>query len=213
MLAYSSTSYRSIVKDFGLLDYQSSFKAMKSFTAARTVSTADEIWLLEHPPVFTLGNSALPEHVFNTKNIPVVQSDRGGQVTYHGPGQLIAYLLFDLNRSKRPVRCFVHAIESAIIDCLESFSVQGKRIEGAPGVYVDKKKIASIGLKISKGLSYHGLSLNVDMDLTPFSYVNPCGIPGMSVTQMSDVVPVKVGPGVLMARVKPLLSAALTRLK
>lgn len=175
-----------IFKDLARVEYADTFQAMKDFTASRTQETANEIWLLEHPPIFTQGKAGKAEHVLMPSNIPLVASDRGGQVTYHGPGQLIAYLLFDLNRVQISIRCFVHAVEQMLIELLQSFEIAGHRVDGAPGVYVQQQKIASIGMRVTHGCTYHGLSLNVDMDLLPFSYINPCGIAGLQVTQIRN---------------------------
>jgi len=194
------------VKDLGIVDYSDSFQAMKEFTTLRTVETEDEIWMLEHRPVFTQGRSGKAEHILNAQGILVVQSDRGGQVTYHGPGQLVAYLLYDLNKSGLSVRCFVHAVEEAVIATLSYFNVNGQRLEGSPGVYVEGKKIASIGLKVSKGLTYHGLSFNAAMDLQPFSLINPCGMPGLLVTQLREFVGVHISDEDLLRQLKKMLA-------
>ena len=146
----------------------------------------NEIWLLEHPPVFTLGTAADNQHVLDAKDIPVIQSDRGGEVTYHGPGQLVIYFMIDVKRSKLGPKSLVKTLQEFTKSLLASYSIESNFIEGAPGVYVDGKKIASIGLRISKGKTYHGISINVDMDLTPFSYINPCGYAGLEVTQIKD---------------------------
>jgi lipoyl(octanoyl) transferase len=166
---------------------------MQEFTAARTDDTPDEIWLCEHPPVFTLGQAGKPEHLLRDIGVPVVKIDRGGQITYHGPGQIVAYLLLDLRRRKLMVKEYVNRIEQAIIDTLADYHVSAARLTGAPGVYVDiegsQAKIAALGLKVKNGCSYHGLSLNVAMDLTPFAAINPCGYEGMAVTQLSQFRP------------------------
>jgi lipoyl(octanoyl) transferase len=175
-----------IVKQLGLVEYEPTWRAMQAFTDARTDETPDEIWLLEHPPVFTQGQAGKPEHVLQVTNIPIVPIDRGGQVTYHGPGQLVAYLMIDLRRRKLGVRELVRRIEQAIIDLLAERGITAYGKVDAPGVYVDEAKIASLGLRIRNGCSYHGLALNVDMDLTPFSYINPCGYVGLAVTQLKD---------------------------
>jgi lipoyl(octanoyl) transferase len=158
---------------------------MQAFTAARGPDTADEIWLLEHPPVFTLGLAGKREHILQVSDIPIIPIDRGGQVTYHGPGQLVAYLLLDLKRRGYGVRELVQRMEQAVIDLLADYGIEGQRRDKAPGVYVSEKKIAALGLRIKHGMSYHGLALNVDMDLTPFGYINPCGYEGLEVTQLS----------------------------
>ena len=160
---------------------------MQDFTTARTPETPDELWIVEHPPVFTLGQAGKPEHLLEDIGIPIVKIDRGGQVTYHGPGQVVIYLLLDLARLKIKVRELVTAIEQGIIDFLAAHGVAAERRAGAPGVYVGDAKIAALGLKIRNGCSYHGLSLNVDMDLYPFTAINPCGYAGLKVTQTRDL--------------------------
>ncbi len=175
------------IKHFGIVDYISTWQKMKDFTLARTKNTFDEIWLLQHPPVFTLGVAGKMEHLLRNDGISVVRTDRGGQITYHGPGQIVAYLLLDMRRLKLGVRELVRQMEGAVIDLLEEYSVDTKFREDAPGVYVDNAKIAALGLKIKNGCSYHGIALNVDMDLTPFSAINPCGYSGLEITQTSDL--------------------------
>ena len=171
----------------GLVEYQPTWDAMKQFTAARTPETRDEIWLLQHPPVYTQGLAGKPEHLLNSTNIPVVKIDRGGQITYHGPGQVIAYCLLDMRRWKIGVRDLVRLMEQAVIDLLAEFNVTAEGREDAPGVYVEGAKIAALGLKIKNGYCYHGLSFNVNMDLTPFSNINPCGYQGLRVTQACEL--------------------------
>jgi lipoyl(octanoyl) transferase len=161
---------------------------MQEFTAARNEDTPDEIWLCEHPPVFTQGLSGKPEHLLKDIGIAVVQIDRGGQITYHGPGQVVAYLLVDLRRRGLLVRDLVQRIEQAVIDLLAGYGVAAGRRAGAPGVYVGDAKIAALGLRIKHGCSYHGVSLNVQMDLAPYTAINPCGYAGMAVTQIRDLV-------------------------
>jgi len=175
------------VKRLGRVDYQPTFEAMQAFTATRTAETPDELWIVEHPPVYTLGQAGKPEHILRDIGIPIVQIDRGGQVTYHGPGQVVIYLLLNLNRLKIKVRELVTAIEQGIIDFLAAQGLAAERRDGAPGVYVGDAKIAALGLKIKNGCSYHGLSLNVDMDLSPFAAINPCGYAGLKVTQTHDL--------------------------
>ncbi|MBX3708029.1 MAG: lipoyl(octanoyl) transferase LipB [Pseudomonadales bacterium] len=175
-----------LLRDLGLTDYETVFRAMQTFTADRNADTADEIWLTEHRPVFTQGQAGKVEHLLAPGSIPVVQTDRGGQVTYHGPGQIVAYLMFDIRRSGLTVRGLVSGIESAVIRTLAGFGIDGAPRPDAPGVYVDGAKIASLGLRVRRGCSYHGLSLNVDMDLEPFARINPCGLLGMQVTQIRD---------------------------
>ncbi|KZE25289.1 lipoyl(octanoyl) transferase LipB [Crenobacter luteus] len=176
-----------LVKYLGRVDYEPTWRAMQAFTDARTRDTQDEIWLLEHPPVYTLGLAGKEEHLLCATDIPVVKIDRGGQVTYHGPGQLVAYLLVDFKRMGIGVRELVTRIENAVIDLMAEFGVSANGDRDAPGVYVDGAKIAALGLRIKNGAVYHGLSLNVDMDLTPFNWINPCGYANLKVTQMKDV--------------------------
>jgi len=176
-----------LVKRLGRVDYAPTYQAMLDFTAARTPDTADELWIVEHPPVYTLGQAGKPEHILRDVGIPLVQIDRGGQVTYHGPGQVVIYLLLDLPRLKIKVRELVSAIEQAVIDLLASHGVSAERRDGAPGVYVGPAKVAALGLRIRNGCSYHGVSLNVDMDLSPFAAINPCGYPGLQVIQTKDL--------------------------
>ena len=175
------------VKRLGRVDYAPTFQAMQAFTASRTAETPDELWIVEHPPVYTLGQAGKPEHILRDIGIPLVQIDRGGQVTYHGPGQVVIYLLLDLPRLKIKVRELVTAIEQAVIDLLGNYGVSAARWDGAPGVYVGEAKVAALGLRIRNGCSYHGVSLNVDMDLSPFAAINPCGYPGLQVIQTKDL--------------------------
>ena len=174
------------VRRLGRVEYAPTFAAMQEFTATRTAETADELWIVEHPPVFTLGQAGKPEHLLRDIGIPLVKIDRGGQVTYHGPGQVVIYLLLDLSRLKIKVRELVTAIEQAVIDLLAEHGVAAERRDGAPGVYVGEAKIAALGLRIRNGCSYHGVSLNVDMDLSPFAAINPCGYAGLKVIQTKD---------------------------
>jgi len=176
-----------VIKQMGRVDYEPTWHAMQAFTAARGPDTPDEIWLLEHPPVFTLGLAGKREHILQTTDIPIIPIDRGGQVTYHGPGQVVAYLLLDLKRRGYGVRELVARMEQAVIDLLAGYAVTAERRERAPGVYVAGKKIAALGLRIKHGMSYHGLALNVDMDLTPFTHINPCGYAGLEATQLKDL--------------------------
>ena len=171
-------------KSLGLFDYEDSFLMMKS--QIKEEDFKNEIWFLEHPPVFTLGTAADKKHILDPKGIPIVQSDRGGEVTYHGPGQLVIYFLIDIKNSNLGPKSLVKTLQEFTQSLLKNFSIESDFIEGAPGVYVGGKKIASIGLRISKGKSYHGISINVDMDLQPFTYINPCGYEGMQVTQIKD---------------------------
>jgi len=176
-----------VIKQMGRVAYEPTWHAMQAFTAARGPDTPDEIWLLEHPPVFTLGLAGKREHILQTTDIPIIPIDRGGQVTYHGPGQVVAYLLLDLKRRGYGVRELVARMEQAVIDLLAGYAVTAERRERAPGVYVAGKKIAALGLRIKHGMSYHGLALNVDMDLTPFTHINPCGYAGLEATQLKDL--------------------------
>jgi lipoyl(octanoyl) transferase len=175
------------IKALGMVDYEPTWLAMQKFTAERTADTVDEIWLVQHPPTYTQGQAGKPEHLLHQTSIPVVKIDRGGQITYHGPGQIVAYLLLDLHRWKINVRELVRLMEQAVIDLLAEYGVKAQGREDAPGVYVGDAKIAALGLKIKKGCSYHGLSFNVDMDLSPFDNINPCGYEGLRVTQALEV--------------------------
>ncbi|MDH7944481.1 lipoyl(octanoyl) transferase LipB [Pseudohongiella sp. SYSU M77423] len=177
-----------VLRQLGLQPYVPVWQAMQTFTSERDQTTPDEIWILSHPPVFTQGQAGKAEHLLAPGDIPVVQIDRGGQVTYHGPGQLVVYLLIDIRRSGTGVRDLVSGIEQAIIETLSSLKVNAQTRTGAPGVYVGDAKIASLGLRIRRGCSYHGLSLNVAMDLEPFSRINPCGYQGLAVTQVTELV-------------------------
>ena len=182
------------VRALGRIDYVPAWQAMIDFTAARTETTPDELWVCEHPPVYTLGQAGKPEHLLADNGIPLVKIDRGGQITYHGPGQVVVYPLLDLNRRGLKVRELVGRLEQAVIDLLAEHGAAARRLDGAPGVYVDRggdaawpAKIAALGLRIRRGCSYHGLALNVDMELAPFSAINPCGYAGMPVTQTRDL--------------------------
>ena len=177
-----------IVRELGLLPYQQAWQDMQSFTDQRKDSAADELWLLQHPAVFTLGKNGRPEHILNPGDIPVIKSDRGGQVTYHGPGQIIVYTLLDLARMGIGVRELVTRIETSVIDLLAEYDIKAAAKKDAPGVYVDGRKIAALGLRVRKGRSFHGLAFNVDMDLEPFSRINPCGYEGLEVTQLSALM-------------------------
>jgi lipoyl(octanoyl) transferase len=175
-----------LVRRLGLCDYEPTWRAMQSFTDRRTADTADELWLLEHPHVYTLGQAGRREHVLNPGSIPVIETDRGGQVTYHGPGQLIAYVLLDLHRAGFGVKRLVQLLEQSVIELLAGYGIESSTRPGAPGVYLEGAKIAALGLRVRRGCSFHGLSLNVDMDLEPFSRINPCGYPGLAVTQIAQ---------------------------
>lgn len=174
--------------DLGQQRYEDTFEAMRTYTDTRGSDGVDQFWLTEHPPVFTQGQAGKAEHLLAPGNIPVVQSDRGGQVTYHGPGQIVGYLLFDLRRMGLGVRALVSGIEDAIIAVLDGYGLAGGRRDGAPGVYIGAAKIAALGLRVRRGCSYHGLSLNVDMDLEPFRRINPCGLTDVAVTQLKDLL-------------------------
>jgi lipoyl(octanoyl) transferase len=206
-----------LLRQRGREDYESSFAAMRVFTDARGAETPDELWLVEHPPVFTLGLGADPSHVLQQHDIPLIQTDRGGEVTYHGPGQAVAYLLVDLKRRTRRLyaREFVHGVEQAVIDTLLTYNLASERKPGAPGIYVAEgeyqgAKIAALGLKIrASGCTYHGVALNVAMDLTPFSWINPCGYAGLATVDMKTL-----GVDAPLAEVQGLLANRLTeRLK
>jgi len=178
-----------IFKDLGTADYVATWEAMKDFTIARDAGCQDECWFLQHPPVFTLGQAGREEHVLDAHDIPLVKTDRGGQVTYHGSGQLVAYLLLDIRRRSMGIRELVDLIENSLVALLATYDIQAHTRRDAPGVYVGEDKIAALGLRINNGRSYHGFSLNVDMDLTPFDYINPCGYAGLRATQIRDLVP------------------------
>lgn len=175
------------VKRLGLIACEPAWRAMQEFTASRGPDTPDEIWLLQHFPVYTLGLAGKPEHLLRDTGIPVIKIDRGGQITYHGPGQIVAYLLLDLRRRNLGVKELVRRMEQAVIDLLEGYGVSAERRDKAPGVYVDGAKIAALGLRIKNGCCYHGLALNVDMDLAPFQAINPCGYRGLQVTRTRDL--------------------------
>ena len=182
-----------LIRHLGLAPYEPTWRAMQKFTDERDVSTTDEIWFVEHPPVFTLGMNAGREHVLSPGDIPVVQIDRGGQVTYHGPGQLVVYLLVDLRRRRLGVRELVMALENAVIAYVAELGVAAQGSRAAPGVYVGGAKLASVGLRIRRGASYHGLALNVAVDLAPFERINVCGHRGLAVTRLTDHVPALTG--------------------
>jgi lipoyl(octanoyl) transferase len=190
MSAETDDRRRFLLRRFaGSQAYQPILDAMREFTDLRGPDTPDELWLLEHPPVFTLGQAGREEHLLNPGPIPVIKVDRGGQVTYHGPGQLVVYVLLDLRRAGLGVKRLVGQLEQAVIELLATFDVVAERRADAPGVYVAGAKVASLGLRIRNGCSYHGLALNVDLDLAPFLRINPCGYPGLAVTRVSDLVP------------------------
>lgn len=175
-----------IVRNLGLVPYEPTWRAMQAFTAERDATTPDELWLVQHPPVYTLGQAGKPEHLLCVTDIPLVKIDRGGQITYHGPGQVVAYVLLDLARRHLKVREMVNLLEQALIDCIADYGLDARRKDGAPGVYIDGAKIAALGLRVKNGCCYHGLSLNVDMDLTPFTWINPCGYSGLQTIHLKD---------------------------
>lgn len=187
MNSHASIHAPAVVRTLGLVEYEPTWQRMQAFTAQRTSETPDEIWLLEHPPVYTLGIAGKAEHLPRVDNgIPIVHIDRGGQITYHGPGQLVAYLLLDMRRRGLSVRPLVRRMEQAVIDLLGEYGIAARGDETAPGVYVGAAKIAALGLRIKHGCCYHGLALNIDMDLSPFHAINPCGYRGLEVTQLRD---------------------------
>lgn len=201
------------IRRLGRTDYESTWRVMQAFTGARTPATADEIWLTEHPPVYTLGLAGRSEHLLRDNGIPIVKVDRGGQVTYHGPGQLVGYLLFDLRRAKLGVREMVRRIEAAVITWLSTFGVHAYGKPSAPGIYVLRDgveaKIAALGLRVRNGCSYHGVAVNIEMNLSPFADIDPCGFPGLRVTQLADFC---AAPSVEVAgtELAPILAATLT---
>lgn len=181
------SAHRFLIKQLGQIDYQTCFERMQAFTLARkNQNHPDELWCVEHPPVYTQGVAGKPEHILNPADIPIVQVNRGGQVTYHGPGQAVVYTLIDIERARINVKELVALIEQAMLDFLSEIGVEASRKDDAPGVYIAGAKIGSIGLRVQHGCTYHGLSFNVDMDLTPFSGINPCGYAGMAVTKLTD---------------------------
>lgn len=195
-----------LIRPLGHQPYEPVWRRMQEFTNRRAAASDDEIWLVEHEPVFTLGMNGKLEHLLKAGDIPVIHIDRGGQITYHGPGQLVAYLLIDLKRRKLGVRALVEHIEQAVIELLADCGIEARGRRDAPGVYVDGRKIAALGLRVRRGCSYHGLALNVNMDLAPFSRINPCGYKGMQVTQLADLG----GPDNITT-VAPALCAGLAR--
>ena len=195
------------IRFLGLADYEATWRAMKEFTELRTPDTRDEIWLLQHPPTYTQGQAGKPEHLLNARQIPVVQIDRGGQITYHGPGQIVAYLLLDLRRWKINVRQLVRLMEQAVINILAAYNIAASGRVDAPGVYVKDEKIAALGLKIKHSCCYHGLALNIDMDLTPYDFINPCGYAGLRVTQVRNF-----GVSTPLAQIEQLLARQLLAL-
>lgn len=178
-----------IIRELNKQPYWNTWQRMRALTDARTPATEDEIWLLEHPPVFTQGQSGKPEHLLNPNGIPVIQTDRGGQITYHGPGQLVGYCMIDLKRLGIGIRQLVRRLEGAVIDLLAEYDISAHGRPDAPGVYVEDAKICSLGLRVRRGATYHGIALNANMDLTPFSYINPCGFQGLQMTDIAAFVP------------------------
>ncbi len=196
------------VIDLGLQPYEIVWQDMQRYTDARDADSEDQLWLVEHPPVFTLGKNGKPEHVLAAGDIPLVRSDRGGQVTYHGPGQLVVYVLLDIQRMQLGVRELVTRLERSVIELLADYGIAAESKRDAPGVYVDGAKIAALGLRVRKGRCFHGLALNVDMDLEPFSRIDPCGYPGLQVTQLLNLVK-SGGENVTLAAIKPQLVSKL----
>ena len=194
------------VRELGRQPYEPVWRAMQRFTDVRKEDTPDELWVVEHDPVFTLGQAGKPEHVLAAGDIPVIHVDRGGQVTYHGPGQIVVYPLLDLKRLKIGVRDYVHRIEQALIDTMADWNIHAERRDGAPGVYVADAKVAALGIRVRRGCTFHGLAFNIGMDLEPFHRINPCGYQGLQVTSMGDLG----GPSGMDA-VKPVLMAQLAR--
>ncbi len=176
------------IKYLGLQDFSTIWQAMHDFTLNRDENTEDELWVLQHTPVFTQGQAGKPEHILNPHEIPVIATDRGGQVTYHGPGQVVVYILYDLKRAKMGIRQLVSSLEQGVIQLLAQYRIDAKNHCDRPGVYIQEKKIASIGLRVKRGCSFHGVSFNVAMDLTPFTYINPCGYAQLKMTQLSNFV-------------------------
>ena len=175
-----------IVRRLGLVAYEPTWRAMQAFNSSRDTQTGDQLWVVEQPPVYTLGLAGRPEHVLAPGDIPVVKTDRGGQVTYHGPGQVVAYPMLDLRRAGYGVKELVRRIEQAVIETLAGYAINGERREGMPGVYVGGAKIAAIGLRVARGCTYHGVALNANLDLEPFTRIDPCGYPGLASTRLAD---------------------------
>lgn len=199
-----------LVHQLGQIDYEECWQNMRAFSEQRQKNTLDEIWILEHPPVFTQGQNGKPEHILQAGSIPVIKTDRGGQITYHGPGQLIAYTLIDIQRRKWGIRQLIHFLEKTIIDLLAELNLKAESKKEAPGVYIDNKKICSLGLRVRKGCSYHGLAFNIDMDLSPFKQINPCGFSQLEMTQLADYIqPVKMN--VIINKLIALLKKNLTQ--
>ena len=199
-----------ILRDLGLVEYQPTLAAMRQFTDSRTSRSPDELWLLQHPSVFTQGQAGKAEHLLAPGDIPVIKVDRGGQVTYHGPGQCVIYLMVDMRRRSMGVRDLVNLIERSLLQLLEEYAIFALLKSGAPGVYVEDEKIAALGLRVRRGCSYHGLALNVDMDLGPFERINPCGYKGLQVTSMAKLLPATdVRPALIGPRLMDIVASAL----
>jgi lipoyl(octanoyl) transferase len=194
-----------IVRHLGTKDYQSVWDLMIAYTRQRTAASQDEFWLIEHPPTYTLGKAGKEQHILNARDIPVVKSDRGGQVTFHGPGQLVIYTLLDVRRLKIGPRELVRRLEGAVIEYLFSIGIESSRKKGAPGIYVEGAKIAALGLRIRNSFSYHGLAINVDMDLEPFLRINPCGYKDLRVTQIADILLKPFATKTVVKRLLPFL--------
>lgn len=201
-----------LLRQLGLCDYREVWEAMQAFTQERDADTPDELWLLQHHPVFTQGQAGKAEHILDPHDVPVVQSDRGGQVTYHGPGQLVIYFLLDVRRRGLGVRALVDMIEQSVLEVLTDYGLTGELRPKAPGVYVQGRKIAALGLRIRKGCSFHGLSFNIDMDLAPFSWINPCGYQGLEATQLADLLGRRGDPALFSEASARLTAALLARL-
>jgi lipoyl(octanoyl) transferase len=199
-----------VLRELGLVDYQTTLAAMRQLTDTRSADSPDELWLLQHPPVFTQGQAGKAEHVLAPGDIPVIQVDRGGQVTYHGPGQWVLYLMVDLRRQQLGVRDLVDLIERSVVQLLDECTISAATKPDAPGVYVAGEKIAALGLRIRRGCSYHGLALNVDMDLEPFGRINPCGYEGLQVTSMARLLPnVQLNPDLIGRRLLAIVAKGL----
>ena len=199
------------LRRLGRVDYAACLAAMQDFTDRRDAATPDELWLVEHPPVFTLGLAGKPQHVLDAGDIPVVHCDRGGQVTYHGPGQVVLYTLLDLKRADIGIKALVSTLEQAVIDLLATLGIAGERRAGAPGVYVAGAKIAALGLRVRRACCYHGLSLNVAMELAPFDRINPCGYAGLAVTDLRTRAPAAADPQQIGERLAQTLAVRLGR--
>ncbi len=201
-----------LLRQLGIQDYLPVWEAMQAFTRERSAETPDELWLLQHHPVFTQGQAGKPEHILDAHGVPVVQSDRGGQVTYHGPGQLVVYFLLDVRRRGMGVRDLVDLVEQSVLEVLQGYGIAAELRRSAPGVYVDGRKIAALGLRIRKGCSLHGLSFNIDMDLAPFGWISPCGYQGLEAMQLADLLDRKGDVALFREASERLVGALLARL-